>query len=787
MARLFGRIIGLGVSSGMGPEEAKYIQMSNLGSLLMMAANLPYMVLCAANGWMPVVIELVAVDVLLLLTVLFNRLGRHLLALFYFGTLLNLHLVVVTVVMGRDTLLPLLIFFTAGGVITLIPRGRTVLMVVTLAAIVAGYEGSLALERAVGPLYRLDASQAGQLRFLVAYTVFGMIVVNALIARFGSIVAEDRLREEQKRSEQLLRRVQDQDRLKTRFFQNISHELRTPLTLILGPLETLLGRADHRGDRPELQMISRNARRLLRLVNQLLELSRIDAGRLEKRLQRGNLAELIRELVQSFEPYAKRREIRLSVRTNGGTDVSHDPEIVERIVSNLLSNACKFTPAGGEVQVELAEEGTGESVRISVKDTGAGIPRAELNRIFERFYQVGGSEARSHEGTGIGLSLVRELVQIHGGTIEVSSRPGAGSEFVVRLPGAREIGAFRAQSIPFRAEPEAPRELAYAKLESSGLLSMLPAAELQETAPQEPGPPPPERRELILVVEDNPDMRAYLRAGIERHYSVIEAADGAEGVKKAAEHLPRLIVADVMMPGMDGFGLCRALHADPRLAMIPVILLTARTSQEMVVEGLEAGAVDYITKPFSFEVLLAKIRRLAERESEQEKLALLDGLTGLLTRAAWEQEADREVKRIARAGGVAALAFLDIDDFKAVNDSHGHLVGDRVLAFLAKTVMCQVRATDPAGRYGGEELVLLLPGSTAETGARTVSRILELFRAGSTLEGSPGCTFSAGIAEAGGVGMLPLQEYVARADAAMYQAKRAGKNRVVLWQRGGPR
>jgi diguanylate cyclase (GGDEF)-like protein len=527
-------------------------------------------------------------------------------------------------------------------------------------------------------------------------------------------------------------------------------------------------------------------------VNQLLELSRIDAGRLEKRLQKGNLAKLIRELAESFEPYARRKGIRLLVTTDGGTDVSHDPEIVERIVSNLLSNACKFTPAGGAVQVALAEERTGGPVRISVKDTGAGIPRAELDRIFERFYQVDGSAARAHEGTGIGLSLVRELVQIHGGTIEVSSRPGEGSEFVVRLPGAGEAGDSRGQSVPLREEPEADRELAYAKLESSGLLSMLPSAELQEAGPreavpQEAGRLPLQRREAVLVVEDNPDMRAYLRAGIERHYGVIEAADGAEGLKKAAEHLPRLIVADVMMPGMDGFGLCRALHADPRLAMIPVILLTARTSQEMVVEGLEAGAVDYITKPFSFEVLLAKIRRLVERESEQEKLALLDGLTGLLTRAAWEQEADRELKRIARTGGVAACAFLDIDDFKAVNDSHGHLVGDRVLAVLAKTVMCQVRATDPAGRYGGEELVLLLPGSTAEAGTRTVTRILELFRSGSASEVPPGCTFSAGITEAGSVGILPLQEYVAQADAAMYQAKRTGKNRVVLWHGDGRR
>jgi diguanylate cyclase (GGDEF)-like protein len=768
------RIIELGVPSGMSPEEAKYIQMSNLGSLLMIVANVPYMILCTANGWTGILVELFAVDALLLLTVLFNRLGRHILALFYFGTLLNIHLVLMTIVMGRETLLPLLIFFTAGGAITLIRRGKPALMILAVAGNLLLYEAALALERAIGPLARPDASQTAELRALVEYTVFAMIVVNALIGRFGAIVAENGLREEKKRSELLLERVRDQDRQKTRFFQNVSHELRTPLTLILGPLEGLLSGPPLPGKRgAALELISRNARRLLRLVNQLLDLSKIDAGRMETRQHHGNMAAFVRELAQSFDAYGQKRGMSISVTTEGAEDVRFDQGIVERILSNLLSNACKFTPAGGRVAVSLTEDRVRGSVRLSVKDSGVGIPRSEQGRIFERFYQVDGSVTRSHEGTGIGLSLVKELVQILGGTIEVSSEPGSGTEFVVVLPCAAGQ-----ESTVGPARPDAEPELAYARLESAGLLSLLPAPSSGDVASTR------EAGTTILVVEDNPDMRAYLRAGIEPSYHVIEAADGLEGLRKASDCLPKLIISDVMMPGMDGCGLCRALRADPRLAMIPVILLTAKVSHEMIVEGLNAGAVDYITKPFSFDVLMAKIRRLAERESQQERLALRDGLTGLLTRSAWEQEADRELKRIARTGGVAALAFMDIDDFKAVNDGYGHQVGDRVLATLAAAAAGQVRATDPVGRYGGEEVVLLLTGSTAEAAVGTVTRILEQFRAGTAVHGVAGCSFSAGVAEARSVEMRELTEYVARADAAMYEAKRAGKNRVQIWCAG---
>jgi diguanylate cyclase (GGDEF)-like protein len=730
-------VINLGVPPAMSPETAKYIQMSNLGSLMMAGVNVPYMVLCALNGWV---------------------------------------MVFVTVAMGRGTLLPLLIFFTAGGVVTLLRRNRTALMVAGLAAIFGTYLAALALERSIGPLYLLSPAQGDTLRRLVEYSIFVLIIVNALIGRFGAIVAEDRLREEKKRSESLLEQVREQDRQKTRFFQNVSHELRTPLTLIVGPLEAMLSGADGPMDerhRHRLELMSRNAKRLLRLINQLLDLSRIDVGAKACKPRWGDLAGFVGSLAQSFSPYAAKRGIRLSLPADvGSVKACFDPEIVEKVVSNLLSNACKFTPAGGVVTVTVTENAEDRATLITVKDTGVGIQPEELGRIFDRFYQADGTTMRASEGTGIGLSLVKELVQLHGGTISVASAPNAGSQFVVSLPQV-EQGDSGGET------PEAGNglepELSYAQLESAGLMSLLPAPGTEK--PSASG-----NRASILVVEDNAEMREFIRTGIEPHYGVLEAADGSEGLAKAREHLPNLIICDVMMPGMDGYALCRALRDDTKLGMIPVVLLTAGVSQAMLIEGLEAGAIDYITKPFSFDVLLAKIGTLLRHEAKQEELALRDGLTGLLSRAAWELEVTREFSRISRGGGTASIAFLDIDDFKQVNDSHGHQAGDRVLRELATTIVDQVRATDLVGRYGGEEIVLLFPRSSAEASARTVERILRLFREKPIIESAPGCTFSAGVAEIGGVRILPISEYIARADAAMYQAKAKGKNRVTIWR-----
>jgi diguanylate cyclase (GGDEF)-like protein len=762
------KLIDLGVPEGMAPEEAKYIQMSNLGSLLMIVVNTPYLALSIASGWTFVTIELVILDALLFLTAFINSRGFHTAALFYFGTLLNLHLVFVTVAMSRETLLPLLIFFTAGGAITLMRRGRTPILLAALAGILGMYLAALALEGAIGPLYSLQAGQRSLLRLLVEYSIFGLIVVNALIGRFGAISAEDRLREEKKRSEGLLSRVQEQDRQKTLFFQNISHELRTPLTIIAGPLEDLL--ADDAGslgraNRGKLELVARNAGRLRRLIDQLLDLARIDAGHLGLRPARADMARHLTGIVQSFAGFAERKGIRLSFHPNPGPGMDvYDPEIVEKVVSNLLSNACKHTPAGGEVSVSLSRL-PGQTL-ITVTDSGVGIPAGEQERIFERFYQVDGSRTRAGEGTGIGLSLVKELVQIHGGDIRVTSAIGQGSRFVVSLPRG-EVTAETEQG-------GGTKESVHVRLESESLASLLPSAEPAVHAAA--GAP------LILLVEDNAEMRAFIHRGLEAHYRVVEAVDGGDGLAKAREHLPHLVISDVMMPGMDGYELCKALREEPRCSLIPVILLTALASREPVLKGLDCGAVDFISKPFSFDVLLAKIRNLLRRDAEHDEHALRDGLTGLLTRAAWEMEAERALSLLARRGGAASLAFLDIDDFKLVNDTHGHPAGDLVLKELAVTIAGQVRGSDLAGRYGGEEIVLLLTDSSGESALKSVERILAIFRGRRVVP--EGCTFSAGVAEISGSATQPLSTYISRADQAMYQSKLAGKARVSAW-RGG--
>ncbi|MFA6505337.1 MAG: diguanylate cyclase [Treponemataceae bacterium] len=775
MGKVLRRIIDLGVPEDMGAEEAKFIRMSNLGSLLMILVNMPYMILCLRNGWNLVLAELFALNAFLALTLLINGSGRHLLASIYFGALLNFHLIFVTVAMGRDSLLPLLIFFTAGGAITLFGRGKTLLMISTVALIFLGYQAALLLERFFGPIYRLAPGQINELKRYVEYSVFVLIVVNAVIGRFGSISAEDRLRAEQERSERLLALVREQDKQKTLFFQNIAHEIRTPLTLILGSLDDLLqseSNLSSNGERAKLEMMSRNANRLLRLINQLLDLSKIDAGRMRVQAVKGNPTEFVGSIVETFVPYAESRGIALRMKSSGEeSDLYFDREIVGKIISNLLSNACKFTQEGGEITVSLENSADGRATAISVKDTGIGIAPEEIDSIFERFHQVDGSVARSSEGTGIGLSLVREIALLHAGEITVSSRLGDGTVFTLTLPKGR---THLAEDEICAALPVDSHECpSYAALETTGLM-IAPVARIAECSDLKDLP-------TILVVDDNADMREYIRGGLSRFYHVVEAVDGLDALTKAAECLPNLIVSDIMMPKMDGLELCRIVRADEKLGNIPIIFLTARASPGFAVTGFEAGAVDYISKPFSLEMLLAKIGSVVRRDAKLEREATHDGLTGLLNRNAWEHETRRDFDRLARYGGKASLAFLDLDDFKTVNDIHGHQTGDEVLISLAQTIMRGLRGSDLAGRYGGEEFVILLSGSSGEIAVQTIERILKEFRAKDVLRNSSSCTFSAGVVEITDTKSAGIADFLSRADTAMYRAKETGKNRVIIW------
>ncbi|MFC1414290.1 SpoIIE family protein phosphatase [Streptacidiphilus sp. N1-12] len=393
-----------------------------------------------------------------------------------------------------------------------------------------------------------------------------------------------------RRSEELA----ELDRAKTKFFTSVSHELRTPLTLIAGPAADALADELHPlapAQRRRLEVVHRNAGRLRRLVDTLLDFSRIEDGRLRGEPVPVDLATLTRGIAQSFAPAVERARLRFTVDCpDDSPAVLIDPGMWERIVLNLLSNAVKFTLDG---EIRLGLRFTGAEVELTVADTGIGIDPAELPHVFERFRQVRGTGGRSHEGSGIGLALVSELASLHGGTAEAARRPDRGTTLTVRLP---------ARPAPQPASPGFSHSVVQDYVAEA--LQWSPA-----TAAADPDAPAAATgADRVLVAEDNADLRSYLAALLAPEYAVTPAADGREALRLARELRPDLVLADVMMPGLDGFALLRALRADPATARTPVVLLSARAGQEAAAEGLAAGADDYLAKPFSSADLLARVR-----------------------------------------------------------------------------------------------------------------------------------------------------------------------------------
>jgi signal transduction histidine kinase len=422
--------------------------------------------------------------------------------------------------------------------------------------------------------------------------------------------------------------LQELDEAKTRFFANVSHELRTPLTLLLGPLETLLASEEEGERRDLLESMAANARRLLRQVNALLDGAKLESGRLRLEPAPGNLGVLLADLVAAAMPLAERRGLRLRTeRLDEIPDSLFDLHKTEIIVANLLSNALKFTPRGGTITVRaeaVDAEAEPDALAFSVEDDGAGIPEDQLERIFERFHQVDGSSSREHGGTGLGLSLARELARLHGGNVTVRSRLGEGAAFRVELPrdpGEALVERRRRprrredQLTQARSDAQAAREYALRSMRET-LLADVDLPRLENEAPR---PQPPADAPRLLLVEDNADLRSFLAARLSRRYRVETAADGAAGFEAARRWRPDLVVTDVMMAGVDGLELCRRLKADPAFATTPVILLTARAGTDAVAEGLDSGADDYVVKPFALRELEARIAaHLRARETERQ-------------------------------------------------------------------------------------------------------------------------------------------------------------------------
>jgi PAS domain S-box-containing protein len=389
------------------------------------------------------------------------------------------------------------------------------------------------------------------------------------------------------------------DAAKTVFFSNVSHEFRTPLTLMLGPIEDALAEpaGGLRGE--SLRAAHRNAIRLLRLVNSLLDFSRLEGGRLQASFEATDLAELTAGLAGSFRSLVESVGMALvvdcpSLRAPAYVDRSH----WEKIVLNLLSNAFKFT-LEGEIVVSLRDEG--DHIELLVRDTGSGIPEHERGRIFERFHRVEGALGRSYEGTGIGLALVEELVKLHGGTVRVESAVGRGSTFTVSIPRGQDHLP-KDRLVARREDAATPTATAPFVLEASQWVAA------KQAVPSSQSDQASMKGERVLVVEDNADMRAYLVNVLGKHWHIEAVANGEEALAAVKKKPPDLIVTDVMMPRMDGFALLRALRTSPESAQIPVVVLSARAGEEAAIEGLEMGADDYLVKPFAARDLLARVR-----------------------------------------------------------------------------------------------------------------------------------------------------------------------------------
>ncbi len=448
----------------------------------------------------------------------------------------------------------------------------------------------------VNPTRKLDAE----------YRTFFTLVADQVATGIQNATARQ---QEKERADALL----EIDRAKTAFFSNVSHEFRTPLTLMLGPLEDSLAAADGlpAEHRERLEVVHRNSARLLRLVNNLLDFSRIEAGRIEASYEPTDLGTFTAELASVFRSAVERAGLGLAIHCSPIAEpVYVDREMWEKIVFNLLSNAFKFT-FEGEIEVSLqAVDGAAE---LSVRDTGTGIPEEELPHLFERFHRVKGARARTFEGSGIGLSLVQELVKLHGGTVRVKSRLNEGATFTVSIPLGQDhlppdrIGASRVlESTGLRGEAYVQEALRWLPGEEN--VSDMPVAPLAmspESAPlSKPRSQAPSR---ILIADDNADMRDYLQRLLRREYEVETVADGEAALQCALDRRPDLILADVMMPGMDGFALLLAVRADETLRTVPVILLSARAGEEARIEGIQSGADDYLVKPFSARELLARV------------------------------------------------------------------------------------------------------------------------------------------------------------------------------------
>jgi PAS domain S-box-containing protein len=500
------------------------------------------------------------------------------------------------------------------------------------------------LVAALNPYRQLDVSYSG--------------FIDLLAGQIAASIANARAYEEERKRAEALAEL---DRAKTRFFSNVSHEFRTPLTLMLGPLQDLLSRSQtHLSPtaKEQLELANRNGARLLRLVNTLLDFSRIEAGRVQAVYQATDLAAFTAELASVFRSATDRAGLKLVVECAPLNELAYvDRDMWEKIVLNLISNAFKFT-FEGEIAVTL--EKVEHSAELRVRDTGVGIPADELPKLFDRFHQVPNARSRTNEGSGIGLALVHELVKLHGGSLRVESVPGQGSTFIVGIPlgqdhlatsqvgGDRPLSSTATGAAPFVQEalrwlPDAKQVVLSSEISSDDELMAVPCPPV---SPDERG-----IRSRVLIADDNSDMRLYLVRLLSERFDVTAVQNGRAALEAIRQQTPDLVLTDVMMPELDGFGLLRELRNNSETRTVPIILLSARAGEESRVQGIDAGADDYLVKPFNARELiarvqthlqLARVRKEAEqaiRESELKlQLSLMASAMGVFY---WYPQEDR--------------------------------------------------------------------------------------------------------------------------------------------------
>ena len=531
----------------------------------------------------------------------------------------------------------------------------------------------------------------------------------------------------------------------------VAHDLRQPLHAVLGHARLLLEGA--RGTlstaaRESVEAMRGQAARAFELIDDLLDVHALETGRLELKAQPLDLGLLAREVCDALRVEAEERDVEIAVRVPAsGPRITGDPSKLREVIANLVGNAIKFSPPGEVVGVRVEEKSDG-GARLVVSDRGPGIPLEMLGHLIAGAPPPRAGEEKRPRSRGLGLAIAREITMLHGGRLDAESELGKGSSFVVELPR--------------RAAPaERPAQV---------------------SAPPSLAPPAPRHRPRVLLVEDDPDVRLLLTDLLDDEHEVLEATDGVEGVRVAREELPDVILLDLFLPRLDGFGALEELKRDPSTAEIPVLFLSAERDETARARGLELGAADFVVKPFSAVELRARIARTLRAARQQEHLraiAQTDALTGLPNYRAFRLRLDEELKRARRYRTALAAVMIDLDNLKPINDQLGHEAGNRAIAALAETVLSQLRETDFAARYGGDEFVVLLPHTSAAEARALAERLRRAIRR-VTLDGGMPLRASLGVAALAPGAEASADALIHAADAALYRAKGAGRDRVCV-------